>query len=188
MNMTVLLSWGQIPWPKWKRFSKSGACSTVTGTEMRTSMRSFVTWIILCPFHYSTRGDLSCFILPSDAFSSELSVFLLLNLLIHCQSTNEPPDDKTNKMVCAPSEDSNQPGHPPSLIRVFAVRAMGSWGSNVSSCGQRRLWSDWRMPRLIWVFAGRTGHFVGFVMRRRKSYNGLILLEKKIKYISAVLS
>ena len=23
-----------------------------------------------------------------------------------------------------------------------------------------------RMPRLIWVFAGRTGHFVGFVMRR----------------------
>ena len=23
---------------------------------------------------------------------------------------------------CAPSEDSGQPGHPPSLIRVFAVR------------------------------------------------------------------
>ena len=27
---------------------------------------------------------------------------------------------------CAPSEDSDQPGHPPSLIRVFAVRLMGS--------------------------------------------------------------
>ena len=25
-----------------------------------------------------------------------------------------------------------------------------------------------QMPRLIWVFAGRTGHFVGFVMRRFK--------------------
>ena len=25
-------------------------------------------------------------------------------------------------MACAPSEDSDQPGHPPSLIRVFAVR------------------------------------------------------------------
>ena len=34
----------------------------------------------------------------------------------------EPPRDKTNKMACAPSEDSDQPGHPPSLIRVFAVR------------------------------------------------------------------
>ena len=43
---------------------------------------------------------------------------------------------------CAPSEDSDQPGHPPSLIRVFAVCLMGSWGPKRSSCGQRRLWSD----------------------------------------------
>ena len=35
--------------------------------------------------------------------------------------TIEPPHDKTNKMACAPSEDSDQPGHPPSLIRVFPV-------------------------------------------------------------------
>ena len=34
----------------------------------------------------------------------------------------EPPRDKTSKVACAPSEDSDQPGHPPSLIRVFAVR------------------------------------------------------------------
>ena len=27
---------------------------------------------------------------------------------------------------CASSEDSDQPGHPPSLIRVFAVHSMGS--------------------------------------------------------------
>ena len=42
----------------------------------------------------------------------------------------EPAHDKTNKMSrditnqqsdCAPSEDSDQPGHLPSLIRVFAV-------------------------------------------------------------------
>ena len=39
---------------------------------------------------------------------------------------NEPPHDKTNKMTCAPSEDSDQPGHPPSLIRVFALHSMGS--------------------------------------------------------------
>ena len=29
--------------------------------------------------------------------------------------------NKTNQMTRAPSEDSDQPGHPPSLIRVFAV-------------------------------------------------------------------
>ena len=44
----------------------------------------------------------------------------------------------------------------PSLIRVFAVRSIGSQGPKVSSCG------------LIWVFAVRTCHFVGFVIRRLK--------------------
>ena len=44
---------------------------------------------------------------------------------------------------CAASEDSDQPGHLPSLIRVFAVHSMGSYGPKVSSCGQQRLWSVW---------------------------------------------
>ena len=38
----------------------------------------------------------------------------------------ELPNDKTNKMACAPSEDSDQPGYPPSLIQEFAVRSVGS--------------------------------------------------------------
>ena len=40
--------------------------------------------------------------------------------------TNEPVHDKSNKMACAPSDDSDQPGHPPSLIRVFPGHSMGS--------------------------------------------------------------
>ena len=40
---------------------------------------------------------------------------------------NELPRGKTNKMAYVPSEDSDQPGHPPSLIRVFAVRSTGSY-------------------------------------------------------------
>ena len=39
----------------------------------------------------------------------------------------ELPHDKTSKMACVPSEDSDQPGHPPSLIRVFAVRLKKGW-------------------------------------------------------------
>ena len=31
-------------------------------------------------------------------------------------------------------------------------------------------WSDWVNSRLIWVFVGRTHHFVGFVMLRIKLY------------------
>ena len=54
--------------------------------------------------------------------------------------------NKTNKMACAPSEDSDQPGHPPRLIRVFAVR-------------MKKAWAD---LSLGWAHS----HFVGFVMRR----------------------
>ena len=40
--------------------------------------------------------------------------------------TYEQPYDKNQPNDYAPSEDSDQPGHPPSLIRVFTVRSMGS--------------------------------------------------------------
>ena len=43
------------------------------------------------------------------------------------QIANEPPHDKTKKMTCTPSENSDQPGHPPSLIRVFAVNIKEAW-------------------------------------------------------------
>ena len=56
--------------------------------------------------------------------------------------THEPQLDKTNKMICAPSEDSDQPGHPPSLIRVFAVRMKKGWVLCYPLSAQRRLWSD----------------------------------------------
>ena len=40
--------------------------------------------------------------------------------------------------ICAPSEDSDQPAHSHSLIRIFTERILDSQGCEVSSCGQRR--------------------------------------------------
>ena len=60
----------------------------------------------------------------------------------------EPPHDKTNKIAWAPSEDSDQPEQQPSLIRVFAVRMKKAWLLSYPLSAQR-------MPRPIWVFAGR---------------------------------
>ena len=45
-------------------------------------------------------------------------------------------------MACAPSEDSDQPGHPPSLIKVFAVRMKKALAISYPLSAQRRLWSD----------------------------------------------
>ena len=42
---------------------------------------------------------------------------------------------------CAPSEDSDQPGHPPSLTRVFAVRMKKAWVLSYPLSAQQRLWS-----------------------------------------------
>ena len=74
--------------------------------------------------------------------NSKLSV-VLQSLQIVMLIRNEPPHDKTNKMAYLPSEDSDQPGHSPSLIRVFTVRLMASYGPKLSSYVQQRLWSDW---------------------------------------------
>ena len=55
-----------------------------------------------------THGKTAVFILKFEVF--ELQACFCHTIMI------EPPHDKTNKMACAPSEDSDQPGHPPSLI------------------------------------------------------------------------
>ena len=61
-----------------------------------------------------------------------------------CMKWNEPPHDKTNRMACAPSEDSDQPGHPPSLISTQR-RLRSAWAfaqSDQSSLSaSRKLWS-----------------------------------------------
>ena len=48
---------------------------------------------------------------------------------------------KTYLQTCAPREDSDQPAHSRSLIRIFTGRILDSQGCPLSSCGQWRLWS-----------------------------------------------
>ena len=64
-------------------------------------------------------------------------------------SVFEQPHDKTNKMTFAPSEDSDQPGHLPSLIRVFAVSSMGSYGPSFLHANSDDSDQTGRMPRLF---------------------------------------
>ena len=72
--------------------------------------------------------------------------------------TYEPQHYKTNKMTCAPSEDSDQPGHSPSQWVAEDPIFLHADSEDSDQTG--------RMSRLIWVFAGRRGHFVVLVVRR----------------------
>ena len=76
----------------------------------------------------------------------------------------EPWHDKTNKMAYAPSEDSDQPGHPPSLIRVFADRMKKPWVLSYPLSTQRKFWSVWADTQADLSLCWAHTHFVGFVM------------------------
>ena len=67
---------------------------------------------------------------------------------------------------CAPSEDSDQPGHLPSLIRAFAVRMKKAWVLSYLLSAQRRLWSDRADAQADLSLRWAHSHCVGFVMSR----------------------
>ena len=73
---------------------------------------------------------------------------------------------RNQQFGCAPSEDSDQPGHPPSLIRVFAVRMKKAWVVSYPFSAKRRLWSDWADAQADLSLRWAHIHFVGFVMSR----------------------
>ena len=65
---------------------------------------------------------------------------------------------------CAPSKDSDQPGHPPSLMRVFTVHMKKPWVLSYPLSAQWRLWSDWADAQADLSLCRVHSHFVGFVM------------------------
>ena len=79
-------------------------------------------------------------------------------------SLYEPPHDKTNKMPVLPAKTQISLGIRPvwsesSLCAQWAAKDPSFLRADSEDSDQ-----PGRMPRLIWVIAGRTCHFVGFVM------------------------
>ena len=63
---------------------------------------------------------------------------------------------------CAPSKDSDQPVHPPSLIRVSAVRMKTAWVLSYPLSAQRRLLSDWADAQADLSLRWAHSHFCWF--------------------------
>ena len=72
-----------------------------------------------------------------------------LNKSTACAKDNEPEHGKINKMACAPSEDSNQPGHPPSIIKVSLCAHWAAKDSSFLHVDSDDSSQTRRMPRLI---------------------------------------
>ena len=63
----------------------------------------------------------------------------VLRILI---KTFEPMHDKTYNKICVTRKDSDQPVHPPSMVRGLVFSSLKSPESVESTCDQRRFWSD----------------------------------------------
>ena len=113
---------------------------------------------------YCLSGDCACHrmfwhILSSFFCNSYLPIY---NMML--QHTTWAATWQNQQNECAPSEDSDQPGHPPSLIRVFAVRMKKAWVLSYPLSAQRRLWSDWADAQADLSLRWAHSHFVGFDM------------------------
>ena len=98
---------------------------------------------------------------------------------------------KPNKMACAPSGYSDQPGHPPSLIRVFAVRLKKAWILSYPLSAQWRLIRLGRCPG--WPESSLGAHAILLVLSRCGSYgfecfiNSIVGYKKCITYAATRL-
>ena len=72
---------------------------------------------------------------------------------------------KPTKWVCA-LRRLRSAWHPPSLIKVLAVRTKKAWVLSYPLNAQRRLWSDWADAQAELSLRCAYSHFVGFVMSR----------------------
>ena len=102
----------------------------------------------------------------------------------------EPQREKNNKMTCAPNKDSDQPGHPPSLIRVFAMHLMDSQGP--------KFFSWWQLGRqvnllVLSCFGSIIKHWIsfliiGFISTWAMSWENLFLPLRTTKVQTACAS
>ena len=149
MQMLVLLSsllWWELgtsslitgpgEWLSFRRFTSKLSWSwTVSGNRYWYICRVTTCWTtrVWRAQPLTTRSEKKKSIIRDNygLFQNPVSKFYLsleagkLRRLTNAKT--EPHRDETNKMACAPSEDSDQPGHPPSLIWVFAVRMKKAW-------------------------------------------------------------
>ena len=78
----------------------------------------------------------------------------------------EPAHDKTYKMTVRTAKTQISLGICPVWSQSLLCAQWVAKNSIFLHPDSKASHQTGRMPRLIWVFAGRTGHFVGFVMRR----------------------
>ena len=137
---------------------------------------------------------------PMDQNNVSIYLGKALEKLSGKENAYDPPPDKTNKTTVRPAKTQISLGIRPvwsefSLCTQWVAKDPSFLQADSEDSDQ-----SGRMPRLIWVFAGCTCHFVGFVMRRlicasKQSYHssirhgqGYSFLKGALRQFSCLLS
>ena len=108
-------------------------------------------------------------------FCIQVPLFITFQTCLSLYKKKKATSRQNQQCICAPREDSDQPGHLPNLIRVFAVCMKKAWVLSYLFNAQWRLWSDWADAQADLSLHWAHTHFVGFVMRQLKSKKTLSL-------------
>ena len=142
--------------------------SRVWGTTRRNRKMSAIDFDLGSERQASTSNSL----VKHTSMSNKYSFFSL-----SCSMT------KPTKWPVRPAK-TDQPGHPPSLIRVFAIHMKKAWVLSYLLSAQRRLWSDCRCPgwsetslgaQVILLVLSCSGSFFFLSFLSRKSQNSFTL-------------
>ena len=138
-------------------------CHKQPGPKHRQSELLFASW----------GNDNQSFVATKD---EQKNIFIRIFTYLHDTNSTrkyldlinkfEPPHDKTNNVAVRPVKTRISLGICPvwSESLLSAWRKLGSWATHWAHSKDTE--QTGRMPRLIWVFARHTCHFVGFVMRQ----------------------
>ena len=100
---------------------------------------------------------------------SHLSLIFTIQPKSFWSNKIEPPRDKTSNVAVRPAKTQISLGIHPVWSECLLCTQWVAKDPSFLYADSEDSDQTGRMPKLIWVFAGRTYHFVGFVMRRLNS-------------------
>ena len=115
----------------------------------------------------------------------KLSVQFFQIFIVHSYGLIWASSWQNQQNDCAPNGDSDQPGHLPSLIRVFTVHMKKPWVLSYPLRAQQRLWSDWAYAQAD--LSLRWAHNILLVLSWGSSFISLCRLTSCDKAISMFL-
>ena len=197
INLGVRPVWSESSLSAWRKSGSLATHLTQSEDSDQTGRMPRLIWVfagrtvtllvLTCRDSFNEFSNLT-YVKPKKISSRWCQTFYACSFWPIRKNANEPPHDKINKMNVRPTKSQISLGIRPvwSESSLSALRKLGSLATHWAHSEDTD--QTGRMSRLIWVFAGRTWHFVGFVTRRLKYSLHCLDLKMQLAYCVSILN